>query len=95
MAWENSNRRQRLPRDWHIIRAAVLKDSGYECDIPGCPERATDVDHSVPGDDHSRSNLVPLCRGHHIRKSSHEGVSARARIRALRRRPEGRHPGRT
>ncbi|WP_425546363.1 HNH endonuclease signature motif containing protein [Amycolatopsis minnesotensis] len=59
----------------------------------GCLGRATDVDHVVPGDNHSLDNLRAICAHCHARKSAFEGRSALARMRALRVRPAGRHPG--
>jgi 5-methylcytosine-specific restriction endonuclease McrA len=43
-----------------------------------CLDRATDVDHIVPGDDHSLTNLRSLCGRHHRFKSSQEGAHAAA-----------------
>ena len=54
---------------------------------------ATEVDHIVPGDDHSRSNLTSTCWRCHAKKSSMEGVEARRAKRDRRRRIEERHPG--
>ncbi|MEU7570315.1 hypothetical protein [Micromonospora sp. NPDC049240] len=39
---------------------------------------AVDVDHIIPGNDHSRSNLRALCEWHHDKKSGAEGAAARA-----------------
>lgn len=62
----------------------------HVCGMPG----ADQVDHVVPGDDHSLGNLAPIhddpC---HRVKSAREGVTARAEIRAQRSRPIERHPG--
>lgn len=97
MAWSTSNRRERLPADWHSRRARVLRRDSYRCqalDSLGakCGEPATDVDHINPGDDHSYANLQALCRWHHARKSSAEGAAARRPRPTQRREPE-RHPG--
>ena len=99
--WEGSDRRDRLPPDWHRIRIRILRRDGHRCtakDANGvrCPELATDVDHVVAGDDHRDTNLASLCGWHHQRKSSREGAAARA---AQRRRHDRRfrrseqHPG--
>jgi 5-methylcytosine-specific restriction endonuclease McrA len=99
MAWDTSNRRSRLPRDWHSRRAYVLRRDGHRCqarDSIGvmCGAPATDVDHVNPGDDHGYANLQALCRWHHARKSSAEGAAARRPRLAQRREPES-HPGMT
>lgn len=98
MAWEGSNRAQRLPSDWPRRRAAALTRDGYRCtrvrfDDTRCPEPATDVDHIEPGDDHRLSNLASLCRWHHQRKSASEGGRAAWLIRPPKKRPSERHPG--
>lgn len=84
--WAGSDRRSRLPKDWPRIRNRVLKRDGHRCthtDYRGvrCPEIATDVDHIIPGDDHSEANLRSLCEWHHKKKSSGEGGAARAAAR--------------
>lgn len=80
--WQGSNRKARLPEDWARRRMRVLIRDGRQCthhDIEGvqCLERATDVDHIRPGDDHSETNLRSLCSDHHQTKSSREGGNAR------------------
>ena len=85
MPWETSNRRERLPADWQARRKRVLERCGYRCEWmitreERCPEKATDVDHIKPGDDHSFRNLRGLCSKHHARKSSSEGWWARKRL---------------
>jgi hypothetical protein len=61
-----------------------------------CGDRATDVDHIRPGDDHRDENLRSLCGPHHRRKSSSEGAQAakakRQQIRRKFKRVEA-HPG--
>jgi 5-methylcytosine-specific restriction protein A len=95
VSWQGSARKARLPEDWGPIRRDVLQRDGHRCRIrtEGCTGRATEVDHLVPGDDHSLGNLRAACTTCHGRKSSAEGVAARARLRALRARPLERHPG--
>jgi hypothetical protein len=85
MPWETSRRRERLPADWQARRKRVLERCGYRCEWmitreERCPEKATDVDHIKPGDDHSFRNLRGLCSAHHARKSSSEGWWARKRL---------------
>lgn len=97
MAWENSDRKARLPRDWSTRRVRVLRRDGYKCqarDSTGalCAAPANQVDHVEHGDNHDLSNLQALCRWHHARKSSREGVAAR-RPRQGQARPPEPHPG--
>jgi 5-methylcytosine-specific restriction endonuclease McrA len=95
--WEHaSRRRQELPPEWEEIRLAVLRDAEWMCELgwAGCLVEATDVDHRKRGNDHSRSNLQALCSECHKKKTSREGVEARRKLRARRKRPPERHPGR-
>lgn len=83
MAWEGSNRRDRLPPDWELRRLKILQRDSYRCtwieNNRRCPVKIDlEVDHRIPGDDHSDANLRTLCKGHHSRKSAREGVDARA-----------------
>lgn len=79
-----------------MLRAAVIRRAGGICEetkhsrAGRCTNPGVDVDHIVPGDDHSLSNLRLLCRWHHKAKSSAEGNAAKRR--KPRRQPE-RHPG--
>lgn len=41
-----------------------------------CTNEATDIDHIIAGDDHSLSNLAPICSGHHKRKTHSESFAA-------------------
>lgn len=93
--WASSNRRFDLPPDWEVRRQKVLDDAHGMCEIrgPRCAIWATDVDHVRRGNDHSRRNLQALCGPCHLQKSSAEGVAQRAKKRAMRRRPQDRHPG--
>ncbi|WP_159795672.1 HNH endonuclease [Puerhibacterium puerhi] len=99
--WTNSNRRDRLPKDWQAIRHRVFRRDGGRCCIPlpdgrRCPNAATQVDHIIPGDDHSLDNLQSICDDHHRVKSSSEGARALNAKKAQNAkkflRPE-RHPG--
>lgn len=97
MSWADSRRRSELPPNWdEEYRQPVLKRDRWRCQIelPGCKRAATDVDHKKRGNDHSLSNLQAACGWCHDKKSSGEGVSRRQEIKALRKRPEERHPGR-
>lgn len=91
MAWENSTRRARLPPGWHgHIRPAILDRDGHLCQIglPGCTGHATEVDHIVPGDDHSPANLQAACTSCNAAKNHAE----RPRQAPLHR-PSEKHPG--
>ncbi|AWY03823.1 HNH endonuclease [Gordonia phage Nedarya] len=97
MSWAGSSRRQRLPKDWELkYRLPVLSRDRWLCQIngPGCKRAARDVDHIVAGDNHSHDNLQAVCDACHRKKSSAEGNSAKAKLKAQRRRPTERHPGR-
>ena len=77
--WQGSTRKDRLPKDWRTRRNAVLTRDKGVCYV--CGGRGSDaVDHVVPGDDHSMSNLKaihqdvePYC---HRTKSAMEGAAA-------------------
>ena len=97
--WSGSDRRARLPKEWHAQRQRILRNHGRICHVCGGPG-ADQVDHLVAGDDHGDENLRPIhgvpC---HRDKSAREGAGAsaaqRRRIVALRKRPQERHPGMT
>lgn len=97
MNWTGSDRRSRLPSDWPQIRVRILKRDPT-CVCTGCTRcqgaclrTSTDVDHIIPIDDHSDSNLRGLCNPCHLAKSSLEGHASTAL--AARRRPPEPHPG--
>lgn len=94
MPWNTSDRLERLPSWWSTFTKDYLKHN-KTCKIQydGCQVEATEVDHIVPGDDHSIENLQPACERCHAKKSAKEGNDAKARMRRLRKRPEARHPG--
>lgn len=85
-AWQNSNRSKRLPQDWAKRRAVVLKRDGGVCYICGTPG-ANEVDHVVPGDDHSYSNLKSI---HAV--PCHQAKTIRERLPS-RKRQGSKHPG--
>lgn len=99
--WSGSSRRERLPEDWKEKRAHVFERDGYRCrallpDSRRCIKDAREVDHVLPNDDDSYSNLQALCGPHHQAKSSAEGGRASAaarkkRIRHPKRRPQEEH----
>lgn len=93
MAW--GTQRTATPA-WRKLRLLILKRDGYRCAIPGCEQRADQVDHIRPhslGGSDDPSNLASLCDYHHSRKTAAEGHAARARIQAARLRPTEKHPG--
>lgn len=98
MAWTTSDRRKRLPKDWESrIRPRILRRDGGRCtavftDGRRCSARATDVDHIIPGDDHSDDNLRALCGWCHKTKSSSEGGMAAGQRAARQARPTAQHP---
>lgn len=100
MAWSNkavSERRKRLPRNWHQLRRQRLELDGYRCVAiradtgERCEARATDVDHLIEmEDDHRLEALQSLCSHHHDAKTALAGGLAGA---AKRKKPQPRHPG--
>lgn len=54
-------------------------DTGAECGQP-----ASDVDHIVPGQDHSFDNLQAICRYHHDQKTAREAAHGQREARAKR-----------
>lgn len=106
MAWETSNRKERLPGNWLSLRKQAFDLYGRQCYVVEngvrCAEEATDIDHVKHGDDHSLDNLRPICRRHHKTKSSSEGWEAlRRQKRIARARAEKKfghneeHPGKS
>jgi 5-methylcytosine-specific restriction protein A len=93
MAWSTSDRRSRLPKDWHRRRAIAQREAGGQCqwvaDGRRCPALGTDCDHIDRFGSDEPSNLQWLCRHHHNVKTGAESVAARK----PRRRPTERHPG--
>mgnify|MGYP003590832492 CR=1 FL=1 len=97
MPWSTSNRRQRLPKDWDRRRAVVLSQAAGRCQAtthaPDCDGRATDVDHIIPGDNHTRANLQALSAACHRAKTAHESAQRNQQRAAMRRRQAETHPG--
>lgn len=99
MAWSTSERRLSLPKNWPDLIRAVKKRSGGRCEfeLPSgarCPRKnGGGVDHITPNNDHSMSNLRDSCPHHHGKKSSAEGLAARAaKAKPVVRFPAGEHP---
>lgn len=93
MAWEGSDRLERLPADWPVRRKRVLKRDRYRCQYHGCRDKATHVDHIEPSGSDDEWNLQSLCAFHHNEKSSSEGNAAQARLRKLLKREPEQLPG--
>lgn len=93
--WNTSDRRARLPSDWHRLRLSILRRDNYRCRIgsTGCSGVATDVDHILRGDDHRPENLQAACSVCHRKKTVAEAVEARRNKKARIKRPTERHPG--
>ena len=72
---EKRNRKERLPSNWNSLRARVLRRDDNKCQL--CGALASQVDHIIPNDDHTLSNLRSLCRSCHQVKSSSEGNAAK------------------
>lgn len=97
MAWAGSNRRARLPHNWLAIRRRIIRRDVGRCtaiysDGRRCEQPGTDVDHIMPGDDHTEGNLRLLCRWHHGQKSGSEGGTAAGLKRVRTARPTATHP---
>lgn len=89
--WSTSTRTYRLPEDWPAIRRRILARDKW---CRGCfVALSAQVDHVIPGDDHSDTNLVGLCRPCHDAKSKREAAEGRRRQAAAGRYPHEQHPG--
>jgi 5-methylcytosine-specific restriction enzyme A len=104
VAWEGSDRKERLPDDWDAKHAAADERNPLRichwCGRPG----SSDLDHIIPGDDHSQDNLDWIHglnsfdrqrtlgfdppRNCHQEKTSREAAAARPRLH----RPPEAHP---
>lgn len=98
--WQGSDRRERLPADWHITQPRILERDRHQCrhvrSDTGreCGAHARQVDHRVPGDDHSDANLFAICDWHHAQKSGREGGTASGKARRAKRdEAKPQHPG--
>jgi 5-methylcytosine-specific restriction enzyme A len=89
--WRDSTRRRRLPASWQAIRRECFAIYGPLCYL--CSDFASDIDHVIPGDNHSLENLRPICKSCHTKKSSAEGGRAFQAQRPKRKRITEQHPG--
>ncbi len=87
--------RERIPIEPRQVspgtRAKILAATGHVCARPGCPERATDVDHILPlwlGGSNREKNLEGLCPAHHAAKTKAE-ASLRAKAKRREQRDQG------
>lgn len=72
-------------------RAKILAATGHVCARPGCPDKATDVDHILPlwlGGSNREKNLEGLCPAHHAAKTKAE-ASLRAKAKRREQRDQG------
>jgi 5-methylcytosine-specific restriction protein A len=93
MTWASSDRRARLPKDWHRRRAVAKRNAGGRCQwiTAGhrCTSAGTDCDHIDRRGGDEPANLQWLCRPHHNAKTQVEASAARLPTR----RPAPKHPG--
>jgi 5-methylcytosine-specific restriction endonuclease McrA len=90
--WSTSSRSASLPPNWGTIRQAVIaRDNGY---CQSCGDPGNEVDHIVPGDNHSLGNLQLLC-GEGTPRNCHRAKTLAEANRARPRERRGResHPG--
>lgn len=102
MAWAASRRRERMPKNWRSIRAAVLRRDGGRCMVRVggrvCGAPATEVHHVVEAgrlggaDDDRPGNLISICARHHRIFTKLYSDERRAANRAAAR-PMSSHPG--
>jgi 5-methylcytosine-specific restriction protein A len=93
MPWSTSDRRTRLPKDWHRRRAIAKRNANGQCqwqtDGIRCTTPGTDCDHIDRNGSDEPANLQWLCRRHHTIKTQAESHASRPRQA----RPKPRHPG--
>lgn len=77
-AWQGSDRRARLPKNWERTRQRILRRDHRRCYL--CGDEATEVDHIVNNDDHHDTNLAAICIPCHKRKTAREAAVGRTRV---------------
>jgi hypothetical protein len=91
-----------LPKNWGLIRAAVLgRDPVCQwgslredmADPGRCPNRSTDADHTGDPNDHRLEALRGLCTNHHATRTGRQGAAGKAAVMRTRKRPKEQHPG--
>lgn len=91
--WASSDRRARLPKDWHKRRAIARRSAGGQCqwveDGRRCLMPGADCDHIDRHGSDDQANLQWLCRPHHNIKTAAEAASSRLSPR----RAQAKHPG--
>jgi 5-methylcytosine-specific restriction enzyme A len=101
---KSSRRTSALPKNWPVIRKAVLERDGYRCQwgmlpdehLPGdypCNAVANEVDHIGMSWDHSYEALRSLCRVHHMSRTAQQANTARWKKAGSKKRPNSKHPG--
>lgn len=99
MPWASSDRRSRLPKDWHKVRARTWLAAGGRCqwvtDGARCQWTGRlngdggQADHIIRGAGDQPANMQLLCSTHHTVKTQLESVAARP----TRKRNTEQHPG--
>lgn len=101
--WRGSTRHDSLPSNWDDLVRQVHARSGGRCEwkidpaagnFRRCPNRADGgVDHYKGRDYHQLDGLRDSCARHHNAKSSAEGNTAKAALKARGKREPELHPG--
>lgn len=97
MTWGEEKGRE-LPANWEseIVPAVKARDGGrcrWVLPTKGrCPRPGTEVDHIGPNHVHKLSNLRLLCAFHHGKRTSKQGLAARAERKAQKFRRGEDHP---
>lgn len=107
MPWSTSDRRARLPKDWHAQRARTYRAAAGRCQhtnpdgqrctwtgpLNGRPSQPGGHCDHINRDQGNTSELAWLCPTHHLAKSSAEGHDAMRTQRDKLRHPAEQHPG--
>src|SRR6516225_655394 len=91
-----------LPPNWGAIRLHILTRDWYcqwgsqsedRAEPSQCMERAVEVDHIGPPDEHRLMFLRGLCKYHHSVRTGRQGAAGKLRVMFTRKRPKDPHPG--
>lgn len=97
MPWSSSDRRDRLPRDWHRRRAIAKRNAQGRCQAevhePECDGIGTQCDHIINNDNHDETNLQWLSEPCHRAKTARETAAGRRAFYGRAKHPTERHPG--